>query len=237
MSDEAMPGAAEPLLAIRNVSLSYAGPSLTGQPKSAAPALVDVSLDLFPARTLSLIGPSGSGKSSLVRCILALERPQSGSILFEGQDILALSPKALKSVRRKIHLVFQESASAFDPAFTVERILAEPLVIHQTTRPQEQIGTRIREVLERVELSSKFLVRRPSELSGGQRQRLAIARALILEPKVMILDEALSSLDLSIQGQIANLLLALQEQDGLAYLFISHDRSLASLLAQEVALM
>src|SRR5215468_1383286 len=120
MSDEAQRQAADPLLSIRKVSL-----------------------DLLPARTLALIGPSGSGKSTLARCILALERPQFGSLVFEGQDILALSPKALKSVRRKIHLVFQESASAFDPAFTVERILAEPLAIHEAEGTQKQKETRI----------------------------------------------------------------------------------------------
>jgi len=165
---------------------------------------------------------------------LGIEKPQSGQILYRGSDLLMMPRRELKEVKREIHLIFQESAAALDPNFKVEKILAEPLIIHGVSDSAER-KSRTRQALERVELPANLLRRRPSELSGGQRQRVAIARGLMLKPRLLILDEAFSSLDLSTQGQIANLLLDLQEQDGLAYLLITHDLSLANLLAHEVA--
>ncbi len=198
------------LLAIRNLTLHYAPRKFFGAGGTAVAALQDVSLELFAGETLALIGPSGSGKSSLARCILLLERPMAGEILYKGVNISTLDRKKLKAVRKEIHLVFQDSASALNPGLTVEEILTEPLVIHENDRRVESMRLRIREVMEQVELPAKWVSRRPLELSGGQRQRVAIARSLLLQARVLILDEALSALDLSAQGQIANLLLALQ---------------------------
>jgi len=183
------------------------------------------------------VGPSGSGKSSLARCIVAIERPEAGQILYRGTDVLTMSREALKAARREIHLIFQEAAAALNPGFSVEQILSEPLTIHRLAGTQDERRTAIRAALERTELSTELLARRPSELSGGQRQRVAIARALVLQPRLLILDEALSSLDLSTQGQIANLLLDLQEREGLAYLLITHDMTLANRLAHEMTML
>jgi len=169
--------------------------------------------------------------------MLAIEKPERGQVLYRGADLLTASRSELKAARREIHLIFQESASALNPGLSIERILAEPLAIHDPESTREEKRSRIRESLERVELPAAFLTRRAQELSGGQRQRVAIARALVLQPKLLILDEALSSLDLSTQGQIANLLLELQGRDGLAYLLITHDLTLANPLAHEVAVM
>ena len=229
--------AIEPLLSIRNLSLSYRKRALADALDAETAALHDVSLDVFPGKTLALAGPSGSGKSSLARCILAVEKPQSGRILYRGNDLLAAPKTALKAARREIHLILQDSTSALNPGLTVEQLVAEPLRIHCSDETREKWRIRIREALDRVELPAQFLDRMPLELSGGQRQRVAIARALVVQPSLLILDEALSSLDLSAQGQIANLLLQLQEQEGLAYLFITHDTSLAVSLAHQLAVM
>ena len=229
--------AIEPLLSIRNLSLSYRKRALADALDAETAALHDVSLDVFPGKTLALAGPSGSGKSSLARCVLAVEKPQSGRILYRGNDLLAAPKTALKAARREIHLILQDSTSALNPGLTVEQLVAEPLRIHCSAEAREKWRIRIREALERVELPEQFLDRMPLELSGGQRQRVAIARALVVQPSLLILDEALSSLDLSAQGQIANLLLQLQEQVGLAYLFITHDTSLAVSLAHQLAVM
>ena len=229
--------ATQPLLAVRNVTLHYAPRRFFGAARPTISAVQDVSLELFAGKTLALVGPSGSGKSSLARCIPLLEQPSAGQILYRGVNLSTLDRKTLKTVRREIHLIFQDSASALNPRLTLEEILAEPLVIHEAGRTAGTIRKRICEAMEQVELPEKWESRRPLELSGGQRQRVAIARSLLLRARVLILDEVLSALDLSAQGQIANLLLALQTHHQLAFLFITHDLSMASLLADEVAVM
>lgn len=227
----------QPLLSVRNLTLKYHHRRLIGKSRPSVTALQDVSLDLFSGRTLALVGPSGSGKSSLARCLVFLEHPDAGEILYQGVVRTAREGKALRGLRSEIHLIFQDSASALNPWFTVREIIAEPLVIHGIRENQEEDRKLILDTLDKVELSATLLSRRPQELSGGQRQRVAIARALALNPKLLILDEALSALDLSTQGQIANLLIDLQAQGSLAYLFITHDLSLASLLAHGAAEM
>jgi ABC-type glutathione transport system ATPase component len=226
---------ATPILAARNLTLRYRRKSLLGRQTSEVTALQDVSLNLFAGKTVALIGPSGSGKSSLARCLVLLEQPDSGEIWYEGKDLLKQNAQERKESLRAIQIVFQDSAAALNPGFTVEEILDEPLVVHRIARSSVEKAGGLRELLRQVELSEGILKRRPLELSGGQRQRVAIARALALEPKILILDEALSALDLSTQGQIANLLLELQEKRDLAYLYITHDVSLAVLLADEFA--
>jgi ABC-type glutathione transport system ATPase component len=223
----------KPLLAVRGLTLRYAQRHLLQKDCPGTTALQDVSLELNAGRTLALIGPSGSGKSSLARCIVLLERPEAGQLFYEERDLLSLRPTERRSVLREIQLIFQDSASALNPGFTVEEVLVEPFVIQKWAGTLSERRTRIREVMQQVELSGKLLPRKPLELSGGQRQRVAIARSITLRPKILILDEALSALDVSTQGQIANLLLDLRDQYSMAYLYITHDLAMASLLAEE----
>jgi peptide/nickel transport system ATP-binding protein len=226
-----------PLLSVRGLTLGYAQRRVLATERTETVALRDVSFDLDSGKTLALVGPSGSGKSSLARCLVLLERPNEGEIFYKGQDLLTLKREELKAARREIHLIFQDSGLSLNPRFTVEELIAEPLMIHKAFENKAGIDKRVRTAMDQVELSQGFLARRPSELSGGQRQRVAIARALALQPKLLVLDEALSSLDLSTQGQIANLLLDLQEEHFLAYLFVTHDLRLASVMAHEVAVI
>ena len=239
MSAEVSDGAATlaPLLAIRGLTLRYRRRGLLSQNDHEVTALQDISLDVYEGKTLALVGPSGSGKSSLARCVVLVEKPQSGAILFGGKNLVRLAAAERRQALREIQIVFQDSAAALNPSFTVEEVLSEPMVIQKLARSSAEKRDRIRELLQSVELSEKISRRRPLELSGGQRQRVAIARALAPGPKMLILDEALSALDLSTRGQITNLLLGLQEARGLAYLFITHDLSMAQLLADEVAKM
>jgi peptide/nickel transport system ATP-binding protein len=224
-----------PLLSVRGLTLEYAQRRVLATERTETVALRDISFDLKFGKTLGLVGPSGSGKSSLARCLVLLERPREGQILYKGEDLLSLGGEALKSVRSEVHLIFQDSGLSLNPRFTVGELVAEPLLIHKPLDSRAEIQRRVSKVLNQVELGERYLERRAYELSGGERQRVAIARALALQPKLLILDEALSSLDLSTQGQIANLLLDLQEQHSLAYLYISHDLRLAGFLAHEIA--
>ena len=228
---------AEPLLAIRDLTLHYNSRTLLTPERPAVKALDRVSLELYAGTTLAIVGPSGSGKSSLARCMVVLERPSSGEILYAGQNLLTLKPAALKSARRNIHLIFQDSASALNPSLSVEEILAEPVEIHESSATAPDRRRRMHEAMEQVELPPSWLAKRPLELSGGQRQRVAIARALMLQPKILILDEALASLDVSTQNQIANLLLHLQRQHAIAYAFITHDLAMAAALAHEAVVL
>ena len=199
-------------------------------------ALDDVSFSIAPGTTLALVGESGSGKSTLALVLACLERPTSGSIWFEGRDIAALGEKQLRAVRPQIQLVFQDPASSFNPRLTAFEIVTEPLILQHGRKGSEihDLGVAL---LDRVGLSRDSAGRKPGEFSGGQRQRLAIARALSLEPKLLILDEALSALDCSVQAQIVNLLLELQSSFALTYLFITHDLPMAAHLADEIAVM
>ena len=200
------------------------------------PALNEVSFSIAAGRTLALVGESGSGKTTLALCLACLEPPTSGRIWFGGRDIAALGDKELRTVRPQIQLVFQDPASSFNPRFTALEIVTEPLILQKSwkRRPMRELGFTL---LERVGLSPELAGRRADELSGGQRQRLAIARALSLEPKLLILDEALSALDCSVQAQVANLLMELQTSLALTYLFITHDLAMAVHLGDEIAVM
>lgn len=223
-----------PLLSVRNLSLRYSRRRSLGLPPTDFQALKDVSLDLFPGKTLALVGPSGSGKSSLARCLVLLESPSSGQILYRDRDVLAFDSRETKAFRKKIHFIFQDSSAALNPSLTIEEILAEPLLIHDNNGPKMQRQARIRDVCFQAEIPALWMPRKPLDLSGGQRQRVAIARALMLQPHILLLDEALSALDLSTQGQIANLLRSLQAAHNFAYLFITHDFSMAGLFADDV---
>ncbi len=199
-------------------------------------ALDYVNLVVKAGSTLALVGESGSGKTTLAMCVVGLEQPDAGDIRFEGKSLLSMSRTERIAARRDIQLIFQDSAGALSPRMSVAEIIEEPLLIRGQWSSKERIE-HVFEAMEQVELSVSWKDRRPNELSGGQRQRVAIARALVLKPKLLILDEALAGLDLSIQGQIANLLLDLQTSQGLSYIFISHNHDLVFRIADEVAII
>jgi ABC-type glutathione transport system ATPase component len=199
-------------------------------------ALDDVSLTIGPRSTWALVGESGAGKSCLGRCLSLLEGPDSGEIRFDGRNLLTLKSEDLRAVRRSIQFIFQDSAAAMNHRFSAAEIVEEPLLI-QKRLPMKTRRKQVLAVMEQVGISSQWAQRSAMEFSGGQRQRLAIARALLLKPRLLILDEALSSLDLQIQDQIAKLLSDLQASLSLAYLFITHDLRLAARMANYVAVM
>src|SRR5712664_929804 len=225
----------QPLLKAENLLKRYAKRSLAGAREELL-ALDGVSLTIFPGTTLAVVGESGSGKSTLASCLACLESPTAGNIWFEGQDIVKLGERARRQLRPQIQLIFQDPASSLNPRWSVFEILVEPFIL-QRKFTREEMKQRAGSLLERVSLSPDIVERPPTELSGGQRQRLAIARALALEPKLLILDEALSALDCSVQAQIANLLIELQRALGMTYLFITHDLAMAAHLADEIVVM
>ena len=225
----------QPLLKVENLVKRYAKRSLADIREELL-ALNGVSFSIFPGTTLAVVGESGSGKSTLAACLACLESPTTGSIWYEGKDLVKLAERARRQVRPQLQLIFQDPASSLNPRWSVLEILVEPLML-QRNFTREERNHCANSLLERVGLSPDIVERPPTELSGGQRQRLAIARALALEPKLLILDEALSALDCSVQAQIANLLMELQSSLGMTYLFITHDLAMAAHLADEIAVM
>lgn len=225
-----------PVLEVRGLSKSFARTQTTLGSAREIVALQNVSLELFRGKTLALIGESGSGKSTLARCIVRMEEPEQGEIRFEGCAVLQCTGEELRHFRCDVQMIFQDAASSLNPRFTATEIVTEPLVI-QGRLPRREQRESATQLLMQVGLPAQMLDRFPAEFSGGQRQRLALARALSLEPKLLILDEALSALDLSIQASMVELLLDLQEVRGLSYLFITHDLSLAACMADEIAVM
>jgi ABC-type glutathione transport system ATPase component len=225
---------AEPLVKVEALVKCYTSRE-SSRAKTAA-AVNGVSLSIFPGTTLALVGESGSGKSTLAFCIASMDRPTSGRIWIDGIELTALSERELRNIRPKVQLVFQDSAAAMNPRWTALQIVAEPLVVQNQLARSEQFD-RAQELLQRVGLPKDAGSRRLSEFSGGQRQRLAIARAQALEPKLLILDEAFSALDCSVQAQMANLLVELQASAGITCLVITHDLAMASLLGDQIAVM
>lgn len=201
-------------------------------------AVDDVSFFIRPGETLGLVGESGCGKSTLGKCVLGLNKPTAGKVIFEGQDLLKMSAGELRKRRRKISLIFQDPFSSLDPRQTAGDIVAEPLLVNGMISSRSERGERVAELLRRVELDPALADRVPHEFSGGQRQRIGIARALASEPALIICDEPISALDVSIQAQIINLLEELQEKtEGLSYLFIAHDLSVVKHISDRVAVM
>lgn len=199
-------------------------------------AVEHVSFDLYPGETLALVGESGCGKSTLGRSLLRLVDAQSGTIEFDGSDVVSLKHSALQALRRNIQFVFQDPFASLDPRLTVGFSIMEPLLVHGVAT-HEQARQRVSDLLQRVGLSPEMAERYPHEFSGGQRQRICIARALALNPKVVISDESVSALDVSIQAQIINLLIDLQQELGVAFLFISHDMAVVERISHRVAVM
>ncbi len=199
-------------------------------------AVDGVSFDIYNGETLGLVGESGCGKSTTGRTILQLHRPTAGNVFFEGDDLSKLKGGKLRHKRRDLQMIFQDPYASLNPRMTVGQIIAEPMEIHGTYKGSAQLK-RVQELLQLVGLNSAFANRYPHEFSGGQRQRIGVARALALEPKLIVCDEPISALDVSIQAQIVNLLEDLQESLGLTYLFIAHDLSMVRHISDRIAVM
>jgi len=225
----------DPILKVENLVKRYAKRNLLGAPRDFL-VLDSVSFTLSAGTTLAIVGESGSGKSTLASCIACLETPTSGNLFFEGANLAQSAESELRKIRPQIQLIFSDPASSLNPRWSILDIVVEPLVVQGKLGRKERM-LRAFSLLERVGLSADMAERPAAELSGGQRQRLAIARALTLDPKILILDEALSALDCSVQSQIANLLLELQSSHGMTFLFITHDLTMAAHLADEIVVM
>jgi oligopeptide/dipeptide ABC transporter ATP-binding protein len=210
---------------------------LFGREVGVVRAVDGVSFTIRRGETLGLVGESGCGKTTTGRCILQLERPTSGSIRFEGQELTTLGAEALRPVRRRMQVIFQDPYSSLNPRMTVGQIVEEPLAVHRLVTETAARAARVRELLGQVGLLPQHGQRYPHELSGGQRQRVGIARALAMEPSLIICDEPVSALDVSIQAQIINLLEDLRRDLGLTYLFVAHDLSVVRHISDRVAVM
>ncbi|HVH89481.1 MAG TPA: ATP-binding cassette domain-containing protein [Terriglobales bacterium] len=225
----------EPLLRAENVAKRYQSGGAFG-PRREVRALAGVTFSIFPRTTLAVVGPSGSGKSTLALCLACLEPVSSGRIWLTRTEITALNAEQQRAIRPTIQMVFQDPASSLNPRMSALELVSEPFNIqNRFDKPERR--DRAYDLLQRVGLPREKAAWRPDEFSGGQRQRIAIARSLALEPKLLILDEALCALDCSVQAQIANLLFDLQASLGLTYMFITHDLAMAAHLADEIAVM
>ncbi len=207
-----------------------------GRTKAHVQAVHEVSIDVAPGEIVGLVGESGCGKSTLGRTILKLIEPDAGQILFEGEDITRFSTGQMRPLRRKMQIIFQDPYASLNPRMTVFSAIAEPLKIHKIV-PRKKRKDRIAELLEMVGLSSDHMYKYPHEFSGGQRQRIGIARALALEPKLIIADEPVSALDVSIQAQVINLLSDIKTQFGLSMIFIAHDLKVVEHLSHRIVVM
>lgn len=220
----------QPLIEIKHLKkyFSYKGQTLR--------AVDDVTLSVFPQETLGLVGESGCGKTTLARTLMRVHEPTSGDILFDGESILRYKGKAIKSLCHNMQYIFQDPYASLNPRMTAGEIIAEPLNIHNVLKPADR-SKRVQELLEIVGLRPEYSHRFPHEFSGGQRQRIGIARALALNPRLIVCDEPIAALDVSIQAQIVNLLKHLQDELGVTYLFISHDLAMVKYLSTRVAVM
>ena len=228
-----------PLLKVEHLTKEFpAGSGVFGGrfSKSVVSAVNDVSFEIYPGETFGLVGESGCGKSTTGRTIMRLNRPTSGKVFFQGRDVAAMNHRELKAMRRDMQFIFQDPYASLNPRMTIGEIISEPMTIHGVGTMEERMET-VRELLDVVGLNPEHINRYPHEFSGGQRQRVGIARAFALKPKLIICDEPVSALDVSIQAQVLNLLKDLQDRYGTAYLFIAHDLSVVQHISDRVAVM
>ena len=229
--------AGAPLVQVRDLKKHFPIKSgMFGRPTGSVRAVDGVSFDVMPGETLGLVGESGCGKSTTGRVILRLIEPTAGEVRFEGQDLLTLESGAMRRLRRRMQVIFQDPFSSLNPRMTVGAIIREGLTIHRLAEGSAA-DARVRQLLDEVGLRAEYATRYPHEFSGGQRQRIGIARALAVEPTFIVCDEPVSALDVSVQAQVINLMQDLQRDRGLAYLFIAHDLSVVEHIADRVAVM
>jgi oligopeptide/dipeptide ABC transporter ATP-binding protein len=227
-----------PILEVRNLVKYFpVGGGMFGRRAAVVKAVDGVSFSIRRGETLGLVGESGCGKTTTGRVILRLEPPTSGEVIFEGRDMATLSAAELRAIRRRMQVIFQDPYSSLNPRMTVGQIIAEPLSVHGIVPDRTARAARVQELLSHAGLLPAMARRYPHELSGGQRQRVGIARALAMEPSLIICDEPVSALDVSIQAQIINLLEELQSEFGLTYLFVAHDLSVVRHISDRVAVM
>ena len=230
-------GPGSPLLVVQDLAKHYpVRGGVWGRTVGTVRAVAGVSFEVSKGQTLGLVGESGCGKSTVGRTLMRLEEPTSGSVHFEGNDLARASAQAMFGLRRDIQMIFQDPYSSLNPRMTAGEIVREPLVVHSVGSKTEQLA-RVRGLFETVGLSAEMMARYPSEFSGGQRQRVGVARALALGPKLVIADEPVSALDVSVQSQVLNLMLRLQRELDLTYIFISHDLSVVEHVSDTVAIM
>jgi peptide/nickel transport system ATP-binding protein/oligopeptide transport system ATP-binding protein len=232
-------GDGQPILSVRGLEKHFPikGGGLVRRTVGAVRAVDGVDLDIHPGEVLGLVGESGCGKSTTGRAILNLQPATGGSVKFEGRELVGLNRKQMRPLRRDIQIVFQDPYASLNPRLPVFDIVAEPLIIHGLTKNNKELRERVRDLVEQVGLNPEHTNRYPAEFSGGQRQRIGIARALALQPKLLILDEPVSALDVSIQAGVINLLEDLKNSLGLSYLFIAHDLSVVKHISDRVAVM
>ncbi|MGO4705626.1 dipeptide ABC transporter ATP-binding protein [Microvirga sp. 2MCAF38] len=229
---------AKPILEVEKLTTRFdVGKTFLGRVTHRVHAVEEVSFDIYPGETLALVGESGSGKSTIGRTLQQLIEPTSGTVRFDGRDMNAMSHSERRHLRQEIQYIFQDPFASLDPRHTVGYSIAEPIVVHGLIKDRKAIDRRVQELLEQVGLQPQHAKRYPHEFSGGQRQRVCIARALASDPKLIIADESVSALDVSIQAQIVNLLMELQAKRGLSYLFITHDMAVVEKISHRVAVM
>ena len=227
-----------PLLRVEHLRVAYAKKSsVLRRTIGEKVAIRDVNFTLEPGQTVGLVGESGSGKSTVARSVIGLTKPDGGVIEFEGRDITSLSRRALRPIRREMQMVFQDPFASLNPRLSVREIIAEAWRAHPGVVPKSEWTREARDLMARVGLNPDYIDRLPHQFSGGQRQRIGIARALALRPKLIICDEAVSALDVSVQAQVLNLLGDLQQEFNLAYLFISHDLSVIEHICDRVLVL
>ncbi len=228
----------DPLLSVRNIKKHFPiKGGLLGRQVGQVHAVDGVSFDIAPGETLGLVGESGCGKSTTGRCIMRLIEPTSGELHFQSRDVTRLDGEDLRAMRRDLQIIFQDPYASLNPRHTIGTIISEALVIHGLAKTRAGIEARVVDLLETVGLRADHMRRYPHEFSGGQRQRIGIARALAVEPKLIVCDEPVSALDVSVQAQVINLLEDLQEKFALTYLFIAHDLSVVEHISDRVAVM
>jgi peptide/nickel transport system ATP-binding protein len=220
-----------PMLRVRNLKKYFQ------TPRGSLHAVDDVSFDIAEGRTLGVVGESGCGKTTTGRAILRLVEPSSGSVEFDGVDVIRANRSSLRNLRQKMQIIFQDPYASLDPRMTVSRIIGEALVIHKKVSGRKELQRRVHELMEMVELADRLYDVYPHELDGGRRQRIGIARALALEPKFIVCDEPVSALDVSVQAQILNLMQDLQDRLGLTYMFVTHDMSVVKHISDDIAVM